>query len=62
MIDVDALRETLRNRPRTLWLEHIAADIDVSLTWMKEFSRGYAPAKETRAIRALARYFAERDV
>jgi len=43
---MDALRETLRNRTGTLWLEHIAADIDVSLTWIKEFSRGYAPAKE----------------
>lgn len=63
MNEIEAARAVLRDRPRTLYLHEIADAADVSLAWLKEFSReeGRAPSKVTRNVRRLARYFAERD-
>ena len=61
MIDIDGLRETVRERPSGLFLTHIARDADIGIDWLKKFATGYAPEKETRNIKRLARYFAERD-
>lgn len=57
MIDPAALRATLRARPYTQRLCDVAAEANVSLDWLKKFSTGYAPAKQTNNLEKLARYY-----
>lgn len=60
-MDIDALRDRLRNRPAWQFLRLIADDTGLSLPWLKAFHAGHVGKRDTDKIACLRSYFAERD-
>lgn len=61
MIDLEALRLTLVERPRSLLLRDISHATGLNENWLKAYAAGRIRVRQSPKVETLARYFAERD-